>query len=505
MIARPSQKNDVTQPTPYQAQSRAEPSRSEMEEQLIDYLYGELDPDQRAAFERALPAHPEVAAELERHRWTRARMAELPVVPLPAGALDEAMLAAERHIQSVAKVAPRPGFFARLGKLFLQPAFATAFVAVLGVGIGLFMSRSRDLPAIGPSPDDQLGASLPAASETAVPAVRVPEHARLTKNEDKVAGAEREADRPAPPAQPDPSTAMVVPAAEPVAAQGAGDSGAAGAEPARPRTAAVGGATAAKPMKDLPAKPTESLRDGGELEAVWGAEDKETTPDTLKAAPVVTGLAEESGTRGGAPAGSGDMAQDEASAGRAKTTTGATSTTNTEARSPTSPPPSAPRTDSEAREVQVLAAERGESKKVSIDDETPKPKGNEPRLTTEKAPTSTPSPEDRKPAAPATTAPAPEPTKTPERNADKADTKAPAPSEEKLWANYQAQLAAGAFADANKTLADLLKLTGDNAKLKAAREALAKREAEAKRAEQSKVPAEKLPPDPSGPTPGKSP
>ncbi|MCC6623013.1 MAG: hypothetical protein IT385_17270 [Deltaproteobacteria bacterium] len=494
-----------------------------MEEQLIDYLYGELDADQRAAFERALPAHPEVAAELERHRWTRARMAELPVVPLPAGALDEAMLAAERHIQSVAKVAPRPGFFARLGKLFLQPAFATAFVAVLGVGIGLFMSRSRELPGVGPSPDDQLGASLPHASETAVPAVRVPEHARLTKNEEKVAEAEREADRPAPPAQPDPSPAMVIPAAEPVAAQGAGEGGAAGT--ARPRTAAVGGAVqpgfagpssggpTAKPVKEQPGKPTETPRDGDELEAVWGAEDTVTTLDTLKDAPVVTGLVEESGARGGATAASGDMAATAASgdmaadesAGRAKTTTGTSSTTNTEARSPTSPPPSAPRTDSEAREVQVLAAERGESKKVSIDDETPKAKGNEPRLATEKAPTSTPSPEDRKSAAPAPTAPTPDPTKTPDRSADKADTKAPAPSEEKLWANYQAQLAAGAFADANKTLADLLKLTGDNAKLKAAREALAKREAEAKRAEQSKVPADKLPPDPAGPAPGKAP
>jgi len=517
MEARPSRgtaghgpENDVTQPTPDMA-----PSRSELDEQLLDYLYGELEPEQRAAFERALPAHPELVKELEQHRWTRARMAELPVVPLPAGALDQAMLAAEQHIQAATPATVRPGFFARLGKLFLQPAFATAFVAVLGVGVGLFMSRSRELPALGPSPDDQVGAQVGAAasqaSEPAVPAVKVRDHAAAARPRAEIVRNEARADEP--------SVAVAEPTVPPAAA---------GPAAAPPSTAEVGGGgrvtgPTSDPRKDRAAEQPRSAA-GGAL-ADKAAVAKEKAPDPRPTDGLAAGVWEGSPKADPRAAGFGDgeadqpadtsvlyratITGDDQADGRAKTGSGA-ATTNTEDRAhPTMPAPAA-RTESADREV-VTLAER-ESKKVTIDDDA-KPKGSEPRLTTDK-PGAKPAEEERRSNA-TTTSPPPTPAaepKAPARDETKPDTRtsntvpqgAP-PSEERLWANYQAQLAAGAFADANKTLADLLKLTGDTTKLKAARADLSKREADAKKAEAGKAPAEKLPPDPSGPTPGKTP
>jgi anti-sigma factor RsiW len=46
-------------------------TRQELEERLLDYLYDEMEPSQRTAFERSLPAHPEVMREVEAQGATR--------------------------------------------------------------------------------------------------------------------------------------------------------------------------------------------------------------------------------------------------------------------------------------------------------------------------------------------------------------------------------------------------------------------------------------------------
>jgi hypothetical protein len=79
----------------------------------------------------------------------------------------------------------------------------------------------------------------------------------------------------------------------------------------------------------------------------------------------------------------------------------------------------------------------------------------------------------------------------------------PPPSEANLWATYQQQIAAGAWADAEKTLADLLKLTGDNTRLKAARQELGKRADEARRLESQRAAPTKATPE--TPQPGRAP
>ncbi|HRE92361.1 MAG TPA: hypothetical protein PK095_24815, partial [Myxococcota bacterium] len=63
-------------------------------ERLVDYLYDELSPEARAAFEDELAADPELAAELAALRGARSSFAALPldpVEPMPRGLLDDVL------------------------------------------------------------------------------------------------------------------------------------------------------------------------------------------------------------------------------------------------------------------------------------------------------------------------------------------------------------------------------------------------------------------------------
>lgn len=119
------------------------PTRPELDELLVDYLYDELDPAQRAAFERGLIEHPELAAEVEAHRRTRSVAASLPAIAMPAGLLDDVLAEAARVAAANAPAkggaSSAPGLFERLFRVFNQPAFAMAMVALVVVGVGMLL------------------------------------------------------------------------------------------------------------------------------------------------------------------------------------------------------------------------------------------------------------------------------------------------------------------------------------------------------------------------------
>ncbi|TNF32545.1 MAG: hypothetical protein EP329_09770, partial [Deltaproteobacteria bacterium] len=122
-------------------------TRQELDELLVDYLYDELEPAQRVAFEEGLDEHPELAAEVEAHRKTRSMVADIPTFALPPGLLDGVLAEAQQVAGAAAAAAAaaaekRPGFFERLSRLIMQPAFATAALAVVVIGVGvIYMSR----------------------------------------------------------------------------------------------------------------------------------------------------------------------------------------------------------------------------------------------------------------------------------------------------------------------------------------------------------------------------
>lgn len=119
------------------------PTRQELDDLLVDYLYDELDAADRAAFERGVAAYPDLAAEVEAHRRTRSMAQALPQVPLSAGFIAGLMARVEVPPASSPAPAPRrstaptspPGFFARLASFFRKPNFAMALSALVVAGV----------------------------------------------------------------------------------------------------------------------------------------------------------------------------------------------------------------------------------------------------------------------------------------------------------------------------------------------------------------------------------
>lgn len=140
------------------------------DEGIVEFLYGELDDGNAAAFEQHLRQCPRCAAALEQMRQTRETFAQLVMAEPPALRDDDPILEAARAAagtmaarrqQAAASEAGAGSFWDRLLGVFggaaLRPALGTAVVLVLVVGIGLlfFADRPRhDGPA--PSATEEL-------------------------------------------------------------------------------------------------------------------------------------------------------------------------------------------------------------------------------------------------------------------------------------------------------------------------------------------------------------
>lgn len=117
-------------------------TRQEMDERLVDFLYDELEADERARFEASLAAHPEVQAELAAHGATRSMLASsgaLDALHLPPGLLDGVMR--EARVVAAPSEAASVSWLDKLLALFMQPVMAVALVAVLMAGTGIYLAR----------------------------------------------------------------------------------------------------------------------------------------------------------------------------------------------------------------------------------------------------------------------------------------------------------------------------------------------------------------------------
>jgi hypothetical protein len=161
-------------------------TRQEMDERLVDFLYDELEGDERARFEASLAAHPEVQAELAAHTATRSMLASsgaLDELRMPPGLLDGVMR--EARVVAAPPEEPTASWLDKLLGLLLQPAMAVALVGVLMAGTGIYLARqgsgepkmadSVALQAPANSPTGPEGAAPPELAEAPAKAVADPE------------------------------------------------------------------------------------------------------------------------------------------------------------------------------------------------------------------------------------------------------------------------------------------------------------------------------------------
>lgn len=160
-------------------------TRQELDDHLVDYLYNELPAGDARRFEEGLVDHADLQAEVAAHQRTSSMFGSLEPEPMPAGLLDGVMR--EARLSAVPAGAARPGFFAWLLELMMQPAMATAMLFFIVAGTGWFLVR---------------GDAMDSASRSTGKVSAAPE---ATVAGDELARADQPADAPAaggPPAAP---------------------------------------------------------------------------------------------------------------------------------------------------------------------------------------------------------------------------------------------------------------------------------------------------------------
>ena len=127
---------------------------TDLQDLLLDYVYEELDANERAAFEAALADNAEVQAELAAIQATRELFGALEEQAVPP-ALSASLMA------EAAKAVPAPetpGLLARihsaLSLLVMHPAMSTAAVMVVVAGVSLYVYRYGGPPS-APGPGSE--------------------------------------------------------------------------------------------------------------------------------------------------------------------------------------------------------------------------------------------------------------------------------------------------------------------------------------------------------------
>ncbi len=104
---------------------------------VLDYAYGEMSPEDAAAFEALIATDKALRAEVEAVRAVREAAARMAPVAIP-GDLKAALLReAARHLRR--KSVGAPAFWAFLERLFLSPAFTGAMVVVVALGVSVHL------------------------------------------------------------------------------------------------------------------------------------------------------------------------------------------------------------------------------------------------------------------------------------------------------------------------------------------------------------------------------
>jgi len=100
---------------------------------VLEYVYGEMTPDEAEAFEKVLAADADLAAEVEALRSVRKAASGLPRVHLPSEARRRILRAAHNHARMASRAFDFAGF---LERLVLSPGFSGALVVVVALGVG---------------------------------------------------------------------------------------------------------------------------------------------------------------------------------------------------------------------------------------------------------------------------------------------------------------------------------------------------------------------------------
>ncbi len=181
---------------------------------MMDYLYDELSPSDREAFERQMSLDPALKAEVESLQSTRVLVASAMEPPQAPPMLMHDLM---REARKAVAIEPQPTLFEQLASLFMHPAFgAAALVLVVAVTGVLMTQQSQDMAE--PLPGDDMtvakieadgadrGPTLEGAAVADRSAVEVEESpAEADGDEEKnealaAAPAEQPADEPAAPA-----------------------------------------------------------------------------------------------------------------------------------------------------------------------------------------------------------------------------------------------------------------------------------------------------------------
>jgi len=124
-------------------------TRESIQAQLLEYLYGELSPDERAEFEEGLLQYPDLQAELQEMTKTREAWGDVPEALPVSSAVRETVLAEARRVSEERRESTPTGWERFLAG-WNQPAFASALALVLVGGVGLYVADFMPLDQDGP-------------------------------------------------------------------------------------------------------------------------------------------------------------------------------------------------------------------------------------------------------------------------------------------------------------------------------------------------------------------
>ena len=133
-------------------------SRRDLDSQMMDYLYDELPPVERQAFEARLASDEALRREVEAFQGTRALLANIEAVPAPQPLMYELM----REARKSAAPSPKVAWWERLAALLMQPAAATAMLVLIVAFTGVYVMKRGDRGAA----DDPAHRAAPAEASS---------------------------------------------------------------------------------------------------------------------------------------------------------------------------------------------------------------------------------------------------------------------------------------------------------------------------------------------------
>lgn len=119
--------------------------RKDFKDQMVDYLYGELDAEQRKAFEDALQCDEELAEELASFQKLREDLSSLEDEEFPAHLNTSLLAEATKHV-SVDEASFLQRLRVNMRSLVLNPAFSAAMVMVAVLGVSLYIYNQSPGP-----------------------------------------------------------------------------------------------------------------------------------------------------------------------------------------------------------------------------------------------------------------------------------------------------------------------------------------------------------------------